>query len=112
MIGLGSPADTMRESDVIVLMVSPLLALRFVIDHNTRRGAKFPRPLHHDGAWTRCNPGIFESWRANCRDIANRRKSDVYGRFFDPPPGRRRPPCALPPHDKPLLGGVFTFSLL
>ena len=42
MIGLGSPADTMRESDVIVLMVSPLLALWLVIDHNTKQGAEFP----------------------------------------------------------------------
>src|SRR6516165_3483395 len=42
MIGLGSPADTMRESDVIVLMVFPLLALRLVIDHNTKQGTEFP----------------------------------------------------------------------
>src|SRR5215813_8437235 len=44
MIGLGSPADTMRESDVMVLMVSPLLALRLVIDHNTEQRTEFPRP--------------------------------------------------------------------
>ena len=50
MIGLGSPADTMRESDVIVLMVSPLLALRFVIDHNTEQRMEFPRLFHHDRA--------------------------------------------------------------
>jgi hypothetical protein len=51
MIGLGSPADTMRESDVIVLMVSPLLALRLVIDHNTEQRTEFPRFFHHDRAW-------------------------------------------------------------
>src|SRR5262249_57426636 len=44
MIGFGSPTDKLRES-VIVLMVSPL-ALRFVIDHNTKQGAEFPRFLH------------------------------------------------------------------
>src|SRR3989442_11801367 len=42
MIGFGSPAGTTRES-VIALMVSPLLALRLVIDHNTKQGAEFPR---------------------------------------------------------------------
>jgi hypothetical protein len=47
MIGFGSPADTMRESDVIVLMVSPLLALRLVIDHNTEHRPEFPRFFHH-----------------------------------------------------------------
>src|SRR5258707_10167495 len=51
MIGLGSPADTMRESDVIVLMVSPLLALRLVIDHNTEQRPEFPRFFHYDRAW-------------------------------------------------------------
>src|SRR5262249_27295462 len=51
MIGFGSPTDKLRES-VIVLMVSPLLALRFVIDHNTERRMEFPRFFHHDRAWT------------------------------------------------------------
>src|SRR5258708_17944640 len=51
MIGLGSPADTMRESDVIVLMVSPLLALRLVTDHNTEQRPEFPRFFHYDRAW-------------------------------------------------------------
>jgi hypothetical protein len=41
----------MRESDVIVLMVSPLLALRLVIDHNTEQRTEFPRFFHHDRAW-------------------------------------------------------------
>jgi hypothetical protein len=65
----------MRESDVIVLMVSPLLALRFVIDHNTEQRMEFPRLFHHDRAWIRYQPGILEIRRANCREIANRRKS-------------------------------------
>jgi hypothetical protein len=51
----------MRESDVIVLMVSPLLALRFVIDHNTEQRMEFPRLFHHDRAWIRYQPGILES---------------------------------------------------
>src|SRR5260370_19533351 len=51
MSGLGAPADTMRESDVIVLMVSPLLALRLVTDHNTEQRPEFPRFFHYDRAW-------------------------------------------------------------
>jgi hypothetical protein len=41
----------MRESDVIVLMVSPLLALRLVIDHNTEQRPEFPRFFQHDRTW-------------------------------------------------------------
>jgi hypothetical protein len=49
MIGFGSPTDKLRES-VSVLMVSPLLALRLVIDHNTEQRMEFPRFFHHDRA--------------------------------------------------------------
>jgi len=68
MIGFGSPADTTRES-VIVLMVSPLLALRLVIDHNTKQGAEFPRFLHHDRAWIRRKPPDRSSASQSMRRI-------------------------------------------
>jgi hypothetical protein len=91
MIGFGSPADTMRESDVIVLMVSPLLALRLVIDHNTEQRPEFPRFFHHDRAWitwkcpieqalpilaaNRCKRRILERRRNELSGIPNRPKS-------------------------------------
>src|SRR5215471_9570212 len=92
MIGLGSPADTMRESDVIVLMVSPLLALRLVIDHNTKQGAEFPwfasRPRLDQSdclinqappnlASNRCKRRILESRRNELSGIPNR--CDFFG---------------------------------
>jgi hypothetical protein len=91
MIGLGSPADTMRESDVIVLIVSPLLALRLVIDHNTEQRPEFPRFFHYDRAWiswkcpieqapptlpaNRCKRRILEPRRNELSGIPNRRQS-------------------------------------
>src|SRR5258708_25892967 len=50
-MGWGSAAEPMRESDVIVLMVYPLLALRLVTDHNTEQRPEFPRFFHYDRAW-------------------------------------------------------------
>src|SRR6266545_8230524 len=91
MIGFGSPADTTRES-VIVLMVSPLLALRLVIDHNTKQGAEFPRFLHHDRAArsikrlpihaaNRCKQRILEPRRNELSGIPSSCKSRCLAAF-------------------------------
>src|SRR5262245_56174419 len=96
MIGFGSPTDKLRES-VIVLMVSPLLALRLVIDHNTEQRMEFPRFFHHDRAWkvgtarsnkrlpvlatNRCKLRILEPRRNELSGIPNRRKS-MFRAFF------------------------------
>src|SRR6266436_9469554 len=106
MIGFGSPADTMRESDVIVLMVSPLLALRLVIDHNTEQRPEFPRFFHHDRAWIswKCpieqappNP-YGESMqatysRATTERIVGDSEPPMFRAFSRPPQGCRRSPA-------------------
>jgi hypothetical protein len=99
MIGFGSPADTTRESDVIVLMVSPLLALRLVIDHNTKQGAEFPGFLHP------CD----ESMQATHSRITAERivgnseplQVEVFGDFFGHRRGADGRPCIGMPRHKP-----------
>src|SRR6516165_6015164 len=117
MIGLGSPADTMRESDVIVLMVSPLLALTFVIDHNTEQRTEFPR-VHHDRAWIGWKRPIEQALpilAANrCeRRILERRPNEIVGdcepppvdvsRLLRPSQGCRRSPAQTHPASGALL---------
>src|SRR5262249_34284559 len=96
MIGFGSPAGTTRES-VIVLMASPLLALRLVIDHNTKQGAKFPRCCTATApgsvetarsikrlpilAANRCKRRILEPRRNELGGIQTRRKSRCFAPF-------------------------------
>src|SRR5262249_33038588 len=115
MIGFGSPADTTRESDVIVLMVSPLLALRLVIDHNTKQGAEFPRCCTATApgsvetarsikrlpilAANRCKRRILEPRRNELWGIPNRRKSRCFAPFSaiaGVPAAARPSACRLP----------------
>src|SRR5262249_3491916 len=121
MIGFGSPTDKLRES-VIVLMVSPLLALRLVIDHNTEQRMEFPRFFHHDRAWTswncrsnqrcpvlattRCKLRILEPRRNEVSGIPNRRKS-MFRAFFGRRGGTGGRPCILMPRHEPCSGPLF-----
>src|SRR5262249_20653015 len=47
-------------------MISPLLALRLVIDHNTEQRMEFPRFFHHDRAWTSWNCPIEQAPSSPC----------------------------------------------
>jgi len=115
MIGFGSLAGTTRES-VIVLMVSPLLASRLVIDHNTKQGAEFPRFLHHDRAWIRRKRSIKappnpsgESMQATHSRTTTERivgnseqpQVEVFGGFFGHRSGAGDRPRIRMPRHKP-----------
>jgi|SRR6516165_11640443 hypothetical protein len=114
MIGFGSPTDKLRES-VIVLMVSPLLALRLVIDHNTEQRMEFPR-FFHDRAWTSWNCPIEQAPPNPCgesmqatysRAAAERIVGDSeppqvdVSRLFRPSQGAGARSCIRMPRHKP-----------
>jgi hypothetical protein len=105
----------MRESDVIVLMVSPLLALRLVIDHNTEQRPEFLRFFHNDRAWirwkcpieqalpvlaaNRCKRRILEPRRNELSGIPDRPKVELIGGFFGHRRGAGgRPRIRIPRH--------------
>jgi hypothetical protein len=97
MIGFGSPADTTRESDVIVLMVSPLLALPLVIDHNTKQGAEFPGFLHPCGESMQATHSRITAERivGNSEPL----QVEVFGGFFGHRRGAGgRPRIGMPRH--------------
>ena len=123
---MGSPADTMRESDVIVLMVSPLLALRLVIDHNTKQGAEFPwfasRPrldqsdcLINQAPPNPCGESMqaTHSRTAAERIVGNSKppQVEVFLRLFRPSQGCRRSPAHTHAASQALLRSHFSYFL-
>src|SRR5260370_5349033 len=127
MSGLGAPADTMRESDVIVLMVSPLLALRLVTDHNTEQGPECRGFCHDERAWIgwkcpieQAPPSPYgESMQATYSRGTTER---IVGDSQPPPVDVSRPfsvaaggaggrPCIRIPRRKALLRSHFSYFL-
>src|SRR6516164_4886181 len=98
MIGFGSPADTMRESDVIVLMVSPLLAFRLVIDHNTEQRTEFPRFS------TTTAPGSLGSARSKTSASQSLRRIDASEAILEP---RRNELSGIPNRRQSMFRAFF-----